>query len=74
MENKSKKQVENINNSNENLLLYHVMCCFNEMTIDKLKSKLTRTWIEETTNSGQEYRQYFTKKQVNKLLEILVKK
>jgi hypothetical protein len=43
-------------------------------TTEELKSKLTKTWVEETTNSGQVYRQYLTKKQVNKLLEILVKK
>lgn len=54
--------------------LTDVVCCFNEMTVGELKSKLNRTWIEETTNSGQVYRQYFTKKQVDKLLQILIKK
>jgi hypothetical protein len=74
MKNKNKKQVKTLDSSNEKLLLSDVMCCFNEMTVSELKGKLNRTWIEETTNSGQVYRQYFTKKQVNKLLEILVKK
>jgi hypothetical protein len=63
------------NTKNEQQCAIHdVMCCFNEMTVDELKSKLTRTWTEETTNSGQVYRQYFTKKQVDKLLQILIKK
>lgn len=58
---------------NGKLPIHSVMCCFNEMTINKLKSKLTRTWIEETTNAGQVYRQYFTKKQVDKILQIVLK-
>lgn len=69
------KEEQDLNNTQKlKLGISDVMCCFNEMTLYELKSKLTKTWVEETTNSGQVYRQYLTKKQVNKLLEILVKK
>ena len=36
-----------------------------------LRSKLAHTFILETTNAGQEYRVYFTKKQIDKILEII---
>lgn len=44
---------------------------FKQMTIDDLKNKLSRTWVEETTNSGMIYRNYLTKKQVNRIIKIL---
>ena len=50
--NKDNKKTE-LDNTDKKLHISDVMCRFNEMTIDKLKSKLSRTWIEETTNTGQ---------------------
>lgn len=38
---------------------------------NKLKSKLSRTWIEETKNSGEVFRLYFTKRQRDKIIQIV---
>jgi hypothetical protein len=42
---------------------------FFDVTI--LENKLSKTYVEETKNSGQVYRLYFTKKQIDKILQIL---
>ena len=41
------------------------------MNENEFKSKLIHTYINETTNSAQIYRLYFTKKQIDKIMQIM---
>jgi hypothetical protein len=41
------------------------------LNVEILKNKLSKTYVEETKNNGQVYRLYFTKKQIDKILQIL---
>ena len=41
--------------------------------IKKLKSTIKKSYVLETTNSGQEYRLYFTDAQVNKIVKLIAK-
>lgn len=61
-------------NANKKLIMFDVMCCFNEMTLNEPKNKLIKTWVEERTNSEQIYRYYLNKKQVDKIIKILCNK
>lgn len=62
-----------IENSQPTLQQHNVMCCFNEMTVNELKNKLSKSWVEDTYQNGQLYRKYLTKNQVEQVLKIVLK-
>lgn len=39
--------------------------------LKKLRSKIRKSYVLDTTNSGQEYRLYFTEEQTQKILKLI---